>query len=173
VKLPICDTEGDWNNAGRARALLVPEHCGLIKTLQPYQAEDPYADSWHGPYVHPLRLLRDLSNDDKHRDTAPVLLMPTQFQFRRVDVAQRPSDWFPDQTENDWEVLNPGQEMTVGLEVLRMRLVGDVEPEIHDAARAFPQVALPEGRVAVLTMQRLFRRVHLLLSEFARQFPAA
>jgi len=44
-------------------------------------------------------------------------------------------------------------------------------PEINDAGRVAPQVALPERRIVIPTLQRIERFVHLILSEFALKFP--
>lgn len=168
VKFPICDTTKDWINAGRARNQLRPDHCGFVKRFQPCEGPSPYSDGFSGPYIHQLTLLRELSNDDKHRDTEPVLLSPTTFQFRRFAIAQMTQ--IPPEPM-DWHLLSLGKEIKLGMEVLEIRLPAESEAEIHDIARAAPGVALSEGRYAVATLQRLHRHVHLILSEFAREFP--
>ena len=48
---------------------ITKQHRAQLKRFQPYRSRNY-------PGVHPLRLLHDLSNDDKHRLTQPVLLCP-------------------------------------------------------------------------------------------------
>jgi hypothetical protein len=54
---------------------LTARHRALIKRFQPYQArkDDP---------PHPIALLDDLSNDNKHRLLQPALVIPQTFKFR-------------------------------------------------------------------------------------------
>jgi hypothetical protein len=173
VKFPITTSPAEWINAGRARNQLDPAHCGFIERFQPYNGMAGRADDWTGPYVHPLTLLQDLTNDDKHRDTQPVFLIPNRFHLRNLVIADHleqlrgitfsaPDHSFP----------GIGKPMELGAEAMRARLI-NAEPEINDAGRVAPHIALPEGRGAVHTMQRLHRFVHLILSEFARDFPAS
>ncbi len=61
-----------------------------------YHGVYDFADSYGGPYVHQLVLLRELANDDKHQDTAPALLTAGSFSFRgTVTFARvtRPEGW--------------------------------------------------------------------------------
>jgi hypothetical protein len=60
---------------------------------------------------------------------------------------------------------------SLALEVMRVRFFDGALPEIKDAGRVAPQVVLPEGRIAIPTLQRIDRFVHLILSEFAKNFP--
>ncbi len=171
VKFPIATTRDEWIKAGRARKQLDPLHCGFIESFQPYHGVAGRADNWTGPYVHPLALLQDLTNDDKHRDTHPVFLIPNRFHLCDLPIAKSVLQ-FGDQSVPipDQEFTGIGEVMELGAEVMRARLL-NAELEIDDAGRAAPHVALPEGRGAVHTMQRLHRFVHLILSEFARRFP--
>jgi hypothetical protein len=170
VKFPICDTQTDWINARRARNQLDPAHCGFIEQFQPYHGVCNVADSYAGAYVHQLTLLRDLSNYDKHRDTAPALLTQGCFLFRDgITIAKKTGPY-------GWDVLDIdptgiGKPMELGKEVMRARLIDPPQGNVDDAGRAVPLVEIGEGRIADHTMQRLHRFVHFLLSEFARQFP--
>lgn len=57
-QFPICDDEGEWP-PGRTLEGVSPRHEEAIKSHQPFQASDMERD--------PLRILRKLSNRDKHR----------------------------------------------------------------------------------------------------------
>lgn len=167
VKFPICDSTTKWAEAGRARNQLVPAHCGLIESFQPYHGVQGWADNWTGSYIHPLALLQDLTNDDKHRDTQPVFLVAAKFHFRfRSDVLVKGPNDLP-----EWEFHGVGKPMDLGAEVLRVRFLPSADPEIKDAGRVAPVIALPERRDVIGSLQRIHRYVHLVLSEFARKFP--
>jgi hypothetical protein len=171
VKFPICDTQADWSKQDRARKNLDPAHWAFIDSVQPYHPgfllqDDAYA----GRYIHPLTLLRDLSNDDKHADTTPTLLTQGVFSFRKGITFARTAD------PNGWERLDIeetgiGDTMTLGGEVMRARLVDPPGDNLDDVGRVVPMVEIGEGRIADHTMARLHRSVHFILSDFARQFP--
>lgn len=58
----------------RLLAGLTKRHRAQLKNFQPYRGRNL-------PQPHPIRLLVDLSNDDKHRLTQPVLMVPTNVQL--------------------------------------------------------------------------------------------
>ncbi len=201
VYFPITDSPDLWAEQGRARGQISKPHWDFIERFQPYHGVNGRADSWHGDYVHQLAFLRDLANDDKHRIGRPIFMLPSQLdltylQIARIPVAQakaigitRPGTFmvvtrmdhpvYPAPTEsidpnietNDWQVTGIGKPLELDLEVMRARLVPPVEPEINPAGFARPLVAFGDGRAAVATLQRVESFVHLVLSEFARQFP--
>lgn len=166
VKFPMIDDPGKWSDVGGAQSQLDPLHRDFIKGFQPYQGINGWADSWHGPYLHQLTLLREMSNDDKHRETQPIMLVQANFGLTRSDIAKGVGIY-----GYDWMFPSLGKSMQENLEMLRVRFVESAEPEIENAGIATPEVTLPEGRRAIQTLDRLERFVHLILSEFSRQFP--
>jgi hypothetical protein len=141
-----------------------------FESFQPYHRTGGWLDSWDGPYVHPLTLIRDFSNDHKHRLTQPVLLVPNMFDFPEpVEISERPNPPFGDRL--DWEFPDTRPELKIDAEVVRIRLGGAPEPHIDHAAEFTPEVSLPEGRTAIHTLDRLKSFVQLILSEFARHLP--
>jgi hypothetical protein len=71
----------------------------------------------------------------------------------------------------NWIVSGTGQPIELGLEVMRARLVPPMEPEINPAGVTTPEVGLSDGWGAIGTLQRAHRFVHLMFSEFGREFP--
>lgn len=170
VKFPIAESPGEWTRAGRARNQFDPLHCGFIESHQPYHGVNGRPDTWRGDYVHPLALLQELTNDDKHRDTHPAYLVPDSFQFRTGPQIAERVDPQHGITLPDFEVLNADKPLELGLEVLRIRLIG-ADPQIDHACRLAPVVALPKRRSAVPALQRIESYVQFMLSEFAGEFP--
>jgi hypothetical protein len=170
VKFPICDTPDAWQKQEAARKKLDPAHWAFIDKVQPYHGgyllqDDAYA----GRYIHPLTLLRELSNDDKHADTTPALLTQGVFSFRKgITFARRANDPFE---HLDIDETGIGHPMALGSEVMRARLIDPPFEDLDDAGRVIPTVEIGEGRIADDAMRRLHRSVHFILSEFARQFP--
>jgi hypothetical protein len=140
-----------------------------MERFQPYRGVDGRFDSWQGDYVHPLAFLRDLADDDKHRVSKPVFLLPQQFDFPKgLRVADREGVV----RDKDWSVIGVGKPLELGLEVMRARLVPPAQPEINPAGRCRPQIAFSTGDQALAALQRVERFVHFALSEFAREFPS-
>ncbi len=166
VKFPIADSPSTWKKAEqRTGVQFRPEHWDFIEHFQPYRGVDGWADSWQGNYVHPLAFLRDLTDEDKHRVSQPVFLMPQQFDFARFHFVER-----RDGTK-DWIVTGIGKPLELGLEVMRARLTGSAQPEINPAGSCRPQVTFSTGDQAAAALRRVERFVHLIFSEFARKFP--
>jgi hypothetical protein len=167
VNFPIADTRDTWRKKERrAKLQFRPEHWSFFERFQPYRGVDGRFDSWQGDYVHPLAFLRDLADDDKHRISKPVFLLPQQFDFPKgLRVAGQGF-------ARDWIVTGVGKALELGLEVMRARLISPSEPEINPAGRCRPQVTFRTGDQAIPALQRIERFVHLVLSEFVREFPA-
>jgi hypothetical protein len=171
VKFPITDDPQAWTAAEhRSKALFRPEHWTFFERFQPYRGVNGRFDSWQGDYVHPLAFLRDLANDDKHRVSKPIFLLQQQFDFPKgLRVADKDGVF----GQKDWIVIGVGKPLELGLEVMRARLVPPAPPEINPAGRCRPQITFSTGDQAVSALQRVERFVHLVLSEFGEEFPAA
>jgi hypothetical protein len=172
VQFPIRDTAAAFGEARRVRAQLAVAHWQFIESVQPYHGVDGRSDSWHGPYNHQLALLRDLSNDDKHRLTRVTLLMPSQVWFPNFRIAKIANTvpGFGEFTRSDFEFVAAGQSIALGLEVIRLRLV-DATDQISPAGILRPRLAMADGKPLVETLERLGLFVRLVLTEFVRQFP--
>jgi hypothetical protein len=171
VKFPIADTPTEWKRQSRAWKQFDVAHCAFIESFQPYHRTNGLADSWYGPYAHQLTLLHDLANDDKHRNSWPVFLASSQLMLRAELFPADRAERFVAYDRMDQQFVGIGEPIEVGLEVMKARLFGGAQPEINDAGRIAPQIALPEGRIVIPTLQRIERFIHLILSEFAQNFP--
>lgn len=166
VKFPIADSASKWKKAEyRTGVQFRPEHWDFLEHFQPYRGVDGWADSWQGNYVHPLAFLRDLSDDDKHRVSQPVFLLPQQFDFAKFRFVER------EDAAKDWIISGIGKPLELGLEVMRARLAGSAQPEINPAGSCRPQVAFSTGDQAAPALRRVERFVHLIFSAFASKFP--
>jgi hypothetical protein len=170
VKFPIADTPIEWSKQKRAWKQFDAAHCAFIESFQPYHRTNGRADSWYGPYEHQLTLLHDLANDDKHRDSWPVFLASSQVMLRAELFPSDRTERFMAYDRMNKQFVGIGEPMDVGLEVMQARFFEGAPLEINDAGRVAPQVALPEGRIVIPTLQRIERFVHLILSEFAQSF---
>jgi hypothetical protein len=80
---PASTTRANFKGAhvqDRLLAGLTQKHRAMLKRFQPYRG-------WQPPDPHPVQLLDDLSNDDKHRVTQPALVCPS-----RIDLRIEPED---------------------------------------------------------------------------------
>jgi hypothetical protein len=84
LQFPIVSDRERWPGAVRRRLPDVPDEAvRLIETMQPYHHDDPM--------THPLAVLRDLSNEDKHRvilEAMSVPVEPTPPTVEGEDVAE-------------------------------------------------------------------------------------
>lgn len=74
---PASDTPGNYAGSHVQNVLLgglTKTHKAMLKRCQPYRSQSPSTP-------HPLRLLHDLSNDDKHRLTQPTLMCAAGIQL--------------------------------------------------------------------------------------------
>jgi hypothetical protein len=77
----------------RLLAGLTKKHRAQLKRFQPYRARNR-------TMPHPIRLLVDLSNDDKHRLTQPVLACASNIHVEILDADLRDCRFAPDP---DWQ----------------------------------------------------------------------
>lgn len=81
VQFPIFDSPADWvRESDRWLAEVSPADRAIIERFQPYHAIKSGEGIWH--VLHPFRLIRDLSNVDKHRLVIAVILPDTDPRFR-------------------------------------------------------------------------------------------
>ena len=80
TQFPIADNPTAYQTqAQRYLQEIAPEHQSIIESFQPYHVMD--ANVQVGDYFHPLALLRDLSNFDKHRLLTPILIPTSGFEL--------------------------------------------------------------------------------------------
>lgn len=172
VQFPIRDTPVTFADVRRVRTQLAPEHWQFLERFQPYHGVDGRSDSWHGRYKHQLSLLRDLSNDDKHRLTQLTLLVPSQVWFPNFRISRNTKTFsgLGEFGQSDFEFVGAGQNARLGLEVIRLRLI-DAPKHIFPAGIVRPRLAMADGKPLIETLERIGLFVRLVLSDFVRQFP--
>jgi hypothetical protein len=123
--VPIEDTGKGFTKGRKSFQEIPSSYCTIFDAAQPYNGGDF------------LGLLRDLSNDDKHRLLTPVLIRPEVFEpigglFRWNQLV-------------DWDHTHAEKHMKIGAEILRAKLVPSPYPEtdVEVAGYVTPQVLLP------------------------------
>ena len=151
--------------AAQDLAEVAPQHRDLIEKFQPYHTMD--ADVAVGLYFHPLAMLRDLSNSDKHRILTPVLVPSTSVTL------DGPSQWVALGTlVMDFVArMSRGQELTAkamvsGLELARLPAPAGTPSEGQPVGHALPIVAFEGGRCVKAVIDKIGRAVDRVLSEF-------
>jgi hypothetical protein len=188
IGFPLCDTAELLQEDRSARAVkpqVASPVWEIVVRAQPY---NPYPGAggvdqpwgrWVDAFPHPFTLLRDLSNDDKHRLVTLVLLLPGQWMTpNEYPTVQRDdySKWSAEQTLANIARIEAtiGKPMTSGKEVVRERLVG-AEAHIEDAGHITPDVAFPGvswPHPVVATLERILSLIEFFLDEFERALPA-
>lgn len=78
VQFPIYDAPNEFSGS-YLLSVIDQRHIGRLEGHQPFKPwQGP--DHYSGPYIHPLALLRDLSNDDKHRLVTPILARSSMYR---------------------------------------------------------------------------------------------
>jgi hypothetical protein len=177
VQFTIADSEEKFR-AQHNRHLedIAPEHITIIEGLQPYHGTAGRPDSWSGPYIHQLALLRDLSNADKHHILTPVLAVPWSSEFFNITDSLR---MVVNQGLNQHvESLTAGQpphlggdRLEVGTVILRANIPGRLlEQEVDMIGYVTPMIHLAVGRPLVPTLDRLVAFVEYILHDFEPLF---
>lgn len=164
VQFPM-DDDSAWFNKRPVKDDLRSDDWDLIDWHQPYRGEDGRPDTWHGPYVHPLALLRDLTDHDKHRITTAAFVLPSGFSLPGL-----PGVVYAGVSMMGFFPVQDHMEVGTGVAWVRVKGVG-AKPEINSAGKVTPQVALAERRPLIPTIDRLTSRVDLILGEIEGRFP--
>jgi len=162
VQFPIFDCEKDF----RRKCYLgdiAPEHRKIIEKLQPYHGLAGRPDSWSGPYIHQLALLRDLDNMDKHRILTPTLAVPWSSEFFSPAEDDNLRMIIYQGLRQHVESLMSGQpphlggdRLEAGTVVLRATMPRRIlKQEVNMAGYVTPMIHLPEGRPLIPTLDRL------------------
>jgi hypothetical protein len=126
---------------------------------------------WQSGHDHPLRLLQDLSNDDKHRLLPTLFLLPTSVSMIPLGpFATVRHPIFGDIP--DMPHLPYGEPIALNMPVHVVRFLNVPEPHIDDAGQVTPQVAFQDRSIVIGTLDRITCFVKFLLCEFERVLPA-
>lgn len=169
IQFPIVDTPGDFQKAERnLLAEIRPEHRAIIERYQPYHRIHEQVAV--GPYFHPLAMLRDLSNVDKHRLLITVMVPTSGIQDPVGGVAGPAFLVFT--AGHLQQVFNfkniETRPVAMGVEIVRARMDMPVFGEQVDmAAYILPGIALPEeGRSVVGVLDK----ISAVVSDIIRKF---
>ncbi len=201
IAFPIEDDEGRLNRSAAGKTIkpyLSRDEWDVVRLAlldQPYPgAEGVYVRNrwgrWDSGHDHPLRLLKMMSNDDKHRLLATVFLLPTAMAFPLLGpIATRQAQIGNDllavnvggqQANTPGEVVEVpdthsapyGTPVALNTDVYWARYLGEVKPNIDDAGEITPQVTFDDHVAVVHTLNRIACFVKFLLGEFERVLPA-
>jgi hypothetical protein len=141
---------------------LSPQHRAMVKHFQPYHAGDEAAR-------HPLSVLADLSNADKHR-----LINPT-YGFMASDVTEAVESIAadPDSPVVETRIIKQGHRMEHDTPWLRMRFRRDDPPPAKVQVNANPTIGIALGEIGldVMAFKELAESVWKIIAAFMRDFP--
>jgi hypothetical protein len=167
IQFPICDTEEAWK-VQEARRLqeISPNDRAKIQEFQPYTVG--YMDtSWNPPF-HPLAMLRDLSNLDKHQRIIKMALSPAQIHHFYIDVFEV---LFHFQAKRWGQGVAGIDPIELNTEIAR----GPSQPSLPKRkwdliGYISPQVFFSEGRAVLPVMEKVVAFVIKLVGEFQLSF---
>lgn len=156
VQFPIADTATAFRSSS-ALQQIDPAYWPRVEAFQPYTPITG-PDRWSGPPIHPLALLRDLSNEDKHRVVTPIIARSQSFSHTPpMNVGYGFLDFGDSQ-----EALEEG---TV---VMRLRPAGPNSAVIANPIGLMaPGILFPEKRSVLPTLERIRNFVLKVLDEFS------
>ena len=183
VQLPICTgVNGQGNTEHKKPPYFADADWARVHEWQPCKGVNGRPDHWTGDYVHPLTLMHDMWNMDKHR-ALPVVLL-TSNQFSTVPTRSGHPPWLirtadgwatdfsrlrePDPLADEMSFDHAEPLVEVGAEVVRIRMTSPFrnEPKIEHAGYVKPQVALNDLRPLLPTLDRLMAFVVSMLQEW-------
>ena len=174
IQFPIASSAKDFESARRRTLRNVStDHQDLIESYQPYHEGAGRPDSYSGPYIHQLTLLRQLSNVDKHRllttilslssgamfSIPPDLLEPAEVTYMGFTLT---TDLVPVETDNDFRLEE-------GAAFAKARLRGERLPDGTHVGRSMPSLGLEENRPIAPTLGRIADYVELILRGFTTE----
>jgi hypothetical protein len=150
-KFPITDSPSKFQRAKESFiADLAPEEQAIVEQFQPYS---------RGGIHSPLRVLRDLSNRDKHRVINVVLvragIFGASFHGRNCAV------------EGDPKWISDGHRLDAGDAFVRLRISGDFdEPDVEMRGQVVPRIGFDNGDETFLELMGIGSEVVIVASEF-------
>jgi hypothetical protein len=168
IQFPIANSAQVFESV-RRRALrnVSTDYQDAIESFQPYHEGAGRPDSYSGPYIHQLTLLRQLSNVDKHRllttvfglssgatiSIPPALLEPAEVTYMGFTFT---TDLVPVETDNEFRLEE-------GAAFAKARLRGMRLPDGTQVGRSMPSLGLEENRPIAPTLGRIADYVQLIL----------
>ncbi len=164
TQFPIRDSRSRFDQAAATDlAEVAPNHRDVIEGFQPYHPMEENIAV--GPYFHPLAMLRDLSNTDKHRILTPVLIASTHFGM------DRPVEWIVNLVM-DYVARYIRGELKAEAMVPELVLArfpppaGTAPAAPQRVGHALPMVAFEDGRTVVDVLDKIARAVEHVISTF-------
>lgn len=128
VQFPIREKQKDWFSDYTV-SMIKPANASLLEPRQPFSNQSAIGS-------HPLTILQDFSNQDKHRILNSVLVRPFGFSLDDSDTVEGI------QVSYDFGSASPV--LTVGSELVRIGgLPPNLEDQVSQASSVVPLVLLP------------------------------
>jgi hypothetical protein len=172
TSFPCSLRKRDWNSKTTQQVKLegvLPHHKKILYRAQPCfrRHDDAGTESFSLRYRHPLQVLQDLWNDDKHRMLQPVVTCTTNMDIRivqTVDCTLKPGP-------PRWNPALFGRPLTVGLEIIAVGITptGE-EPDVNMQFVIDSEVALQDGVALMPRLANAATAVREILSWFAYEF---
>ena len=137
VQVPIEDRSKGLSEKRNAFRKIPSSHWAIIDAAQPYKRRNKYRI---------LAILRDLSNQDKHRVLTPILI--------RAETFEPVGEPFRARRIVDWDTSRAKKNLEVGAETMRVKFDPSPyhEAYVDVAGYLTPHVLLPQGQA--LTVSR-------------------
>ena len=162
TQFPIAKTERDWicKPEGWLKGISKAAR-DEIESLQPYKRGDRAR-------LHPLAVLNDLNNTDKHRTIHPSW---TTFKDKPPEMDVQFLDPAPDARVEVTYRPKPGSPLEHGAVILRMILSGNPEPNVKMEGKLDLDVLLSERRVQYSDLVRITAAVRDAVERLAPFIP--
>ncbi len=167
LQFPIVDSQSEFGNvAARQISELSSQDQAIIESFQPYHGVGGRSDSFSGPYIHQLSLLRNISNTDKHREAVNISVDPNSFETTAI-ASPIMDSW------SKWTIANPKEyfgtfrpaEMRVGAVAFEAVVDGKPLKAPAFAGYAVAHFSLDEGRSLIPTLRRIDSYVRNVVEE--------
>lgn len=162
LQFPICDCPSAFN---KQRALRLSEvaapHVDIVERYQGYHQVDTQISV--GQYFHPLSMLRDLNNNDKHQLLTQLLIPTTGMKSDNHRLAEIMVLWSFQQALRGAPISQP--QARLGAEFMRVRMPNQLnEPPLTGFVT--PTIAIDQERGAIPVLDKISRVVANLVDEF-------
>ncbi|GEM_PF-5438179 len=167
LQFPIYDTFEEFQKYGEpVISEISSKHKSIIESYQPFHGTAGRPDSWNGPYVHQLSLLRDLSNTDKHRTIIEIFFDPNHFELmnsgvlilnmHQYNISLNPMKYF-----NDFKPASMSNDEVV----FEAKVPGLIIDNSEIAGYAIASVTLEERRPLYHTINRIIEYVGIVVDD--------
>jgi len=167
LQFPIVDSQSEFGNvAARQISELSSQDQAIIESFQPYHGVAGRSDSFSGPYIHQLSLLRNISNTDKHREAVNISVDPNSFETTAIasPIMDSRSKWTIENPKEYFGTFRPA-EMRVGAVAFEAVVDGKPLKSPAFAGYAVAHFSLDEGRSLIPTLRRIDSYVRNVVEE--------